>query len=424
MKKLFIPLLFLIITISCSTTPMPKNNSDSFIIPQDFFGMVHAGRNASDEEIKLLDEMGVVWFLYTFHWEYIEKEKGVYDFSRFDDFVETSKKRGNKVIAVLAYGTPQIIEETGKKRYVPPKYLPDYLNYVEALVTRYKDKVDAWQVWNEPNWIFWRGTDKEYYNLSKQAVKRIREVNPDAYIIGGGFARTPKNFIRKMNKAGALENLDAISFHPYDINPAGAMKLHDDFLKLLNEINFDKDVWITEVGYPTGGWYPTKVSLDNMPSYVIKTIVGAAARDTKVLLWYQFFDRHLPGKAPNSYDSEQFFGLVYRDYSRKDGSWAYELCARYLPGSLYVPELPVKENIPNGIVSFCFLNENGSNTLILWNDKNTKKKIKISIPASFTLHEISTGKGTSYSDEIILEIKNEPVFITWKDTSSVKISKF
>jgi len=425
MKHFYI-IFIMIILFSCSTTPMPKHTSGSetVVIPQDFFGMVHAGMSAKDEEYELLDEMNVVWLLYTFHWEDIEKEKGVYDFNKFDKFVESAKKHNKKIIAVLAYCTRQIIDETKKIRYVPPKYIPDYLNYVEALVNHFGDKIDAWQIWNEPNGLFWKGTDKEYYELAKQAVKRIRDVNPNAFIIGGGFARTPKNFIRKMKKAGALENLDAISFHPYDLNPAGAMILHDNFNKLMKEINFDKEIWITEVGYPTGGWYPTKVSLDNFSSYIIKTISGAAARGPRTLLWYQFTDRHLLGEAPNNHDSEQFFGLTYKDYSRKKGSWAYELCARFLPGSSYVPELPLRENVPSNIVSFCFMGgSSGRNTLILWNDRRNKQKIRVTLSSHFILHSISSDSNNILEDNSIIDVTNTPVFITWEGESTPIITK-
>jgi hypothetical protein len=213
-----------------------------------------------------------------------------------------------------------------------------------------------------------------------------------------------------------MENIDALAFHPYAINPEGSMKVYDKFLKVLSEINYQGPVWVTEVGYPTGGWYPTRVSPEKQPSYVIKTITGAAARGTRVLSWYELFDAHNKEEVPrNTIDSEKFFGLVYRDYSRKGGAWAYELCARFLPGSRYVPEFPQKENIPPNIVSFCFIDGvSGVNTLIIWNDRNRSQKINLRLSSPALLHDISTGQNRYLPQETVLDAGKEPLFITWR----------
>jgi hypothetical protein len=263
--------------------------------------------------------------------------------------------------------------------------------------------------------MFWNGSDKDFFELSARAAQKIRETDPDAYILGGAFWRVPGGFIKKMYKAGAMENIDALAFHPYAVNPSGSMKLYDKFLKTLSEINYNGPVWITEVGYPMGGWYPTRVSPEEHPSYVIKTITGAAARGARVLSWYELFDAHnMEDVPPFTLNSEKFFGLVYPDYSRKNGSWAYELCARFLPGSRYVPDFPRKENIPSNIVTFCFMGgKSGVNTLIVWNDKSRSQKVSLHFSAPALLHDISTGKNSNLPLETVLDVRKEPLFITW-----------
>ncbi|MCL2719888.1 MAG: alkaline phosphatase family protein [Treponema sp.] len=410
--RIFIIILFLsILFFSCSSTPMPRLGSVT--VPNDFLGFVHAGHSGTTEEFQLLDEMGAVWLLHTFYWWEIEREQGNFNFTWYDNFVNSAKENNKKVIACIAYDTDWI--RTGKKtHYISPDDIPHFLNFIEVLINRYKGKVDVWQIWNEPNWIFWKGSDREFYELTRQAAQKIREVDPDAYIIGGGLWRTPKGFIRGMHKAGAFENVDAISFHPYAVNPRGSMKLFDSFIKIMDEINFTGDIWITEVGYPTSGWYPTKVSLDNLSSHVIKTIAGAAARGARTLIWYEFSDPHNYGENPNTRDSEMYFGLTYPNRTRKNGGWAYELCGRFIQGSQYIPQLPVRNNIPSSIISFYFRNnETDINTLILWNDRNRTQNIRVSLSSSFTLHNITNGTSVLLPDNSILEINNEPSFITW-----------
>jgi len=408
-----------VISISCSTSPITTLNQ--ITVPLDYFG-IEGGGSGIVEEYQLLNEMRPAWLLKTFYWSAIEKEKGVFDFSPYDNSVNDIRAQGIKIIAVLAYAAPWLNDGKNNK-YISGKNIQYFLNYIEAIVTHYKGKIDAWQIWNEPNWIFWRGTNKEFYELSKLTAQKIREIDPDAYIIGGGFLRHPYNFILNMKNSGAMENLDALSIHPYAVNPKGSMRLLDIFFKTVLEIDFNGDIWITEVGYPTSGWYPSRVSLRKMPTYVIKTIAQAAARRIRGIVWYDLKDSYKYGEYPNNFDSELYFGLVYSDFSRKSGAWAYELCARYLPGSRYNPELPIKEGIKSNIVTLCFTgNESDTNTLIIWNDKNTKQKIKVTIPSLITIHDISSADNYSLQNEAIVEITDKPVFITWQGSSIPHIS--
>jgi hypothetical protein len=393
---------------------MPKGGS--VIIPEDYFGVVHAGQTRSAEEYRLLDEMGVEWILATFYWSRIEEQKGIFNFSGYEDFVDTALRNNKKIIAVLGYETPWLFTKGKSKRYISPENIPLFLRFVEETVRHYKDRVDVWEIWNEPNFMFWKGSRKDFFELSRLTAMKIREFDPNAYILGGVFWRTPRGFIKDMHKAEAMENLDGLAFHPYAVNPEGSMKLYDKFLKILSEINYTGPVWITEVGYPTRGWYPTRVSPEKQPSYVIKTIAGAAARGARVLSWYELFDAHNREEVPPyTMDSEKFFGLAYPDYSRKESAWAYELCARFLPGSRYAPEFPRKENIPSNIVSFCFMGgKSDANTLIVWNDRNRFQKVNLRLSTLALLHDITTGQNSYLPQETVLDVGKEPLLITWQ----------
>jgi hypothetical protein len=298
-----------------------------------------------------------------------------------------------------------------------------FLNYVEETVNHFKDKIGVWEIWNEPNFIFWSGSRNDFFELSMQTAIKIRETDSNAYILGGAFWRTPHGFINAMYKAGGFDNLDAVAFHPYAVNPRGSMKVYDKFLSALSEINYSGPVWVTEAGYPTAGWYPTKVSLEEFPAYVVKTIVGAASRGARVLLWYQLFDYYNLYETPYiKFDSEKYFGLAYPDYQKKNGAFAYELCAKYLPGSIYSGDLPLKENVPSSIVCFYFLNStSGNKTLIIWNDSVITKKIKLQIQSPALLHDISSGNSVQMPSE--LEVGKKPLFITWSGDSIPKLAK-
>jgi len=414
----FIIIFSLLIITSCSSTPLP--HSRQIKIPDDFFGMVHAGSAKAPGEYELLDEMRVNWFLTTFYWSAIEKENGIFDFSAYDGFVEKACLERKKIIAVLGYESSWL-RSRGVKNYIPPEDIPLFLRFVEETVNHFKDKIDVWEIWNEPNFMFWEGSQEEFFELSKLAALKIRKVDSNAYILGGVFWRTPRGFIKGMYKAGAMENLDGLAFHPYAVDPKGSMQIYDKFLDVLSEINYNGPVWITEVGYPTGGFFPLRVSIEDFPSYVVKTIAGAATRGARVLLWYQLYDSYNPEEIPRfTIDSSKFYGLVYPNLQKKNGAMAYELCAKYLPGSVYASDFPLKENIPSNIVSFCFLGGTScDNTLIIWNDSNKTYKLKIQLQSPALLHDISNGNFVSIPNE--LNIGKKPVFITWSGNAIPKI---
>jgi hypothetical protein len=389
-------------------------------IPEDFFGVVHAAKTLTPQEDIIIDEIGCKWILRTLNWELIEPEKDVFDFSYYDIYVDHAKKQGLKIIGLLGYSTYYL--NNNLKKYISPENMPSFLHYVEETVRHYKGKVDVWNIWNEPNITFWKGKNSEFYELTKLAAEKIREIDPDAYIIGGIFWRSPTNFIKKMHAADGFKDLDAVAFHPYAANPSDCMDVYDKFKRILSELNYSSPIWITEVGYPTAGWYPTKVFQKKYPIFIAKTLTGLAARGARALLWFEMIDNI--DANDKSLNSEDYFGLIKRDFTRKAGSWAFELCARYLPGSRYVPELPQRENVPSNIVSFCFLDGiSGNNALVIWNDKRHIQKFEFDLPSTALVHDISTGLNTPLPADKSLGIGNKPLIITWQGTDIPRISK-
>ncbi|GHT98192.1 hypothetical protein FACS1894142_4200 [Spirochaetia bacterium] len=397
---------------SCAAAPFAAGNPRT--IPEDFAGMVHAGRTRAPKEYALLDEMHVSWILNTFYWSSIEPVQGVWNYlSTYDAFVKGAQEAGKKILACLAYDTPWLYSDRKTLKYVSPENIPRYLEFVERTVSRYRGKIDAWEIWNEPNWTFWTGSNKEFYELTRLTAQKIRETDPDALILGGAFWRVPENFINGMFQSGAMENVNAVAFHPYAVNPENTVKQYDKMLKVLSRHNYTGDIWVTEVGYPTGGWYPTRVSEDQLPSYVVKTLTGLAIRGARTVFWYELFDSYNKGQSPTPRDSEHFFGLVYPDYTRKMGAAAWELCARYMAGTEYRPDIPVRTGVP-GSVEALYFRGSDTNTLILWNNKNRTVPLRISVSGPGLLHDIVSGAGQPVTQETDIELGNTPRILTWQ----------
>jgi hypothetical protein len=384
-------------------------------VPEDFFGIAPFQEDLVPEDFEMLDELGIAWQRRTCRWSSLEPQQGEWNFSGWDAYVRDSKAAGKKILAILGYDTDWLHGKPNAPRRINSDELPLYLNFVETVVSRYKGEIDAYEIWNEPNMMSWKGTKDEFFEMTRAAAIKVREIDPNAIILAGSFWRTPKSWIKKMFKSGILEYVDAVSFHPYAVNPGGAVKLFDKLEALLTEGNFKGDIWVTEVGYPTGGWYPTAVREKNFPRDIVKTLGGLATRNIKVLLWYEFKDSYNKGEAPSRLRSESFFGVATLDRIRKNGYYAWALCGQYLAGTEYQPALPVRgEGIPNRTVSLCFKSVDNAYTLLLWNERGGGIKIRLTLPGTGQeIHNTSTGEATGLGAENEITIGKNPIFITW-----------
>ena len=410
LARLFLFCCFFCIFVSCATPPFHTDKSRT--VPSDFFGV--SPYIIEPEDFPLIDELGAVWLRRTCRWGNLEPVPGQWNFSDWDNFVEYSNNAQKKILAILAFDTPWLYGEEKIPRKITAREMPMFLNYVDTVVNRYKGKIDAYEIWNEPNMMSWYGSDEEFITMTRSVIKTIRSIDPDVKILAGSFWRVPKRFIRKLIRAGVFDEASGLSFHPYATSPKGVVKLCDSLLKLLEEEGFAGEVWVTEIGFPTKGWFPTRVSEINFPSHIVKTLASLAARDMSVLLWYELFDEKNPGEYTLTLNSEDFFGLAYRNNTVKAGYYAFALCGQKLAGKEYSPDLPKRNNLPERTVSLCFTGRGGENVLIIWNESGRSFSADITLPGKDQhLYEINSGISQRIEGKTETTVTQTPKFFTW-----------
>lgn len=88
--------------------------------------------------------------------------------------------------------------------------------YVSEMVSRYKGKIQVWEVLNEPNCAF---TPKEYLPYLKAAYITAKKANPDCIIVGvcstADFGLDPAPWAVKVIELGGWKYFDVISIHMY-----------------------------------------------------------------------------------------------------------------------------------------------------------------------------------------------------------------
>jgi len=91
--------------------------------------------------------------------------------------------------------------------------IPEWGGWLRAIVERYKGKVKYWEILNEPN--AHKITPKEYVELLKTAHDVIREIDPDALIVGICGVTNYPEWTDDVLTAGGGGYFDILSFHNY-----------------------------------------------------------------------------------------------------------------------------------------------------------------------------------------------------------------
>jgi hypothetical protein len=406
--------------ISCVSTsfngPTPRQ------VPEDFFG-VSPDRINLAEAIPILDELGAVWRRTTIHWDGVERQPGVWNFESWDRYVETANAGNKKIIFILGFDNPWLYSDNEQHRDLTEREIPYFLKYVEQVVSRYRGKVAAYEIWNEPNLFFWKGSDEHFFALSKATAQKIKEIDPNVQVLACSNSRVSEPFIRGMFKAGAMENTDGISIHPYASDAYHILHLVDRLRRIMKDFNYDKPIWITEVGFPTDGFYFTFNKEKRRPENIVKTLGGLAVRgEVRSMLWYELQDDFNPEDVPDHWIFDRFLGLMYPNKTFKIGAESYKLTARHLAGSEYRPELPERENVSASITSLYFRKGN-QNILLLWNNNRGTRNIRLTVPGTAELsnYSIITGEAENLASGSALAVSRDPLFIVWEGESSVQI---
>ena len=137
-----------------------------------------------------------------------------------------------------------------------PPHLDAFRQYVREAATTFKDDVQFWELWNEPNGpLFWKGTPEQYAELLRISREVLAEVNPTAKLVapaqGGGPEVSP--WSQAVIDAGGLKDIDIWSTHSYVDSPTfDAEQMHRRIQKLKATLAAsgrpDMPIWWTEGG--------------------------------------------------------------------------------------------------------------------------------------------------------------------------------
>jgi len=296
--------------------------------------------------LTLAQSAGMRWNRWEFRWSAIEPGAGQWDWDGSDRVVEASRTARLNVQGILI-STPRWAETRTASSALPSGlYEPwdspanTWGRFVQTIAERYRGRVQAWEVWNEPDYprgsfAFWFGSEADYYQLLKVAYKAIRSVDPSATVLVGGlmYWSDPGYLEKLLNMArqdpeGPANNyfFDAVAWHVYS-RPTDVYDRVRRSRLLLQSYVGQKAIWVNEGNLPV--WsesrlndytrFPLSGTLEEQAAWVVQWYAYALASGADRVLMYRMHDS----------DEPEAWGLARSDGSLRPAYVAYQLAARY-----------------------------------------------------------------------------------------------
>jgi hypothetical protein len=267
-----------------------------------------------EQTLRWAQGLGVGWIKQQVEWHTIEHGPETFDWETLDRIVEGAHEEGFKVLLGVTHApdwTRSAELESG-----PPSDYGEFRRFMEQLARRYRGRVEAYELWNEPNLAReWRGDTLDpsrFVALVAEGAAGVRSGDPEALVISGAPAVTgiddgetainDRTFLGGMVEAGVVEHVDAVGAHPYgygnppqesvadDDHAASTHNDHptfffrdtlEDYRQLMVEHDVDGcPIWVTEFGWPspegigemdlTGWEYGREVSEADQADYVVE----------------------------------------------------------------------------------------------------------------------------------------------------------
>jgi hypothetical protein len=328
------------------------------IRPDSPFGINTAFRPDAPDLSARLDAMqraGIKWGRQDLSWKRIERTPGQYDWEPYDRLVAACRAHGLLLCGDLAYG-PDFHDprtEAGAAAYAA---------FARAAATHFRGQVDDWQIWNEPNGGFWKGTPAEYARLLAAAGKAIHEANPKARVLGLNMAFCDVLWAGKILEQVPQDCFDVACFHPYrppsapedrldwwtldqyvkswhkhDLTPEyplvrmNLVEQADELDKVLRKSGGPKPLWVTEICWNTNIHPYGTPELRQADLLVRFYILAIASRRVEKVFWWTLKDG-----GTRQFDMADMVGLMRADMEPKYSYYAYAWMTHMLEGTRWV----------------------------------------------------------------------------------------
>lgn len=272
-------------------------------------------------------------------WSEIEPERGQLDWSALDSEVNAAASRGLAILGVLTWApTWAVPPEYALTGHPAPANSTDFAQFASATAERYRDRITAWEIWNEPNVAasFGPSADpRRYCAMLTDASRAIRVAAPASLIIAGPTSPavdsvndlSPATFVDALYQCGDAP-FDAVAMHPYSTpdllsEPASAWASANEIARVREVMDRHgdsaKQIWFSEFGAPTSASSPG-VDEQRQAQILVDGITALRQLDYAGPIFVFDYRDSMTGSDIPDYN----YGLVRSDYSPKPALAAVE----------------------------------------------------------------------------------------------------
>jgi len=409
------------------------------------FGVCH-GELENDTIIarSAIARTGMAWNRKDFPWSHFQPVPTDI-FSRIADpndyyqkFIANMTALGIKMLPILDYGV-WWLDPNGW--YIPPANISRWQQFVYASVTEYQDRMQLWEVWNEPNNQYGneKGTWEDFFLVLITAARTIKLVNDSLDVLVGGLGGKHEfEFLDALMKnltgtpanvpgyATAKDLFIGIAFHPYNGVPedlAYSLSRYDEILSRYNwTARQGARHWITEIGGETddpadgtGGFLVDPQR--ELATMVIKQATIATTWRVDGLIWYEYRDDSPPGVFMSDFGH---MGIIFNDGTWKPAAHAWNWTNRFL-GNGHVDMMPVP--LPDTIAGIVARDEQHYGGLerwiiVAWNPRHhgtvyasIQFTTNIANATEFDHASASSARVASAANFVSINVGHEPVLL-------------
>lgn len=279
LKTTFLGLMLLCLSSDAGAEPISYDDMQTggYITSREYFGMhIHRLKpligegNPADRTTWPDTDIGSLrlWDA-AVSWEKIAPAAGVWEFGRLDHYVLQGTQHKTQLLYLLG-NTPRWVSSRpdepcsyGLGCAAEPVKMAHWQEYVRRVATRYKGRIAAYEVWNEPNFSnvprdfenfqktkagFYKGSVENMVEMVRLARKVLDEADPNAILLSPGFVNGPDRLDLFLEKGGG-QYVQAIAYHFYTDHSVNLVRQINEVRAVMAKHGYQNlPLWNTETG--------------------------------------------------------------------------------------------------------------------------------------------------------------------------------
>lgn len=181
--------------------------------------------------------------------QYLHVAPGMYDFSFLDQVREEAQRQKVELLAIATWAPQPMTDCPGEDGYkCPPRDPQAWASILQAAAQR-APEINYFEIWNEPNTRFFKGSQADYVGLLKAASAALRAQSADNRVVIGGPASLGISWLSEvLPQVQGDYDVAAVHVRPSTKRAGQAISRAREVFKASG---FEGPLWVTEFGYPT-----------------------------------------------------------------------------------------------------------------------------------------------------------------------------